>query len=130
MARHVSRARLAVGSTVEVASSRHNFEGKRGNVLRYDVKQGLCRVSLTMSGGQRRTHQLPPALLRVIPSALLLAGEDDPALSSGPLDSAVKSTSADEAAARTTERKEKAAAAQAEAEAAVQAAKRRKQQQQ
>ena len=68
-----SHVAVPVGSTVEVASSRHNFEGMRGNVLSYDVKQGLCRVSLTISGGQRRTHQLPPALLRVIPSAQLVA---------------------------------------------------------
>ena len=27
-----------------MASTRHSFEGTHGNVLRYDVKQGLCRV--------------------------------------------------------------------------------------
>ena len=81
-----------------MASSRHNFEGMRGNVLRYDVKQGLCRVSLTINGGQRWSHQFPPAQLRVVAK---------PALSSGPLESAVKSTSAEEAA-RTTQRKEAA----------------------
>ena len=92
----------------------------RGKALRYDVKQGLCRVSLTINGGQRRTHQFPPALLRVVAKSVL---------SSEPLESAVKSTSAEEAA-RTTQRKEAAAAAQAEAEVAAQAVKRRKQQQQ
>ena len=104
-----------------MASTRHSFEGTHGNVLRYDVKQGLCRVSLAgFIGGQRRTHHFPPALLRVMAN---------PALPSGPLESAVESTSAEEAA-RTTERKEAAAAAQAEAQAAAQAVKRRKQQQQ
>ena len=61
-----------------MARNRHGLEGMRGSVHRYDVKQGMCRVSLALDGGHRRTHHLPPALLRVMA---------EPALSSGPHES-------------------------------------------
>ena len=57
-----------VGKVVEILKSRTNqsLAGRRGTVLDFDMKEGVCRVSVGGTRGeQRRTMKIPPAALRL-----------------------------------------------------------------